>query len=150
MVTMIQSDPMTAEAFAQHFPDEEACQDYAMRRRWPYGIECPRCQRVVKTYPRGPWGQLACFECRGHLPSVRQGTVLERSRLPLRTWYYAIWLLVQDPGMTVRALAAEVSITVKSAHALRQTVRRTLDRVEAQGRPLTFWTALDAALEPAS
>ena len=34
---------MTIAQFEVMFPDEEACKDYLVARRWPDGVHCPRC-----------------------------------------------------------------------------------------------------------
>ncbi|MBF0384166.1 MAG: transposase [Magnetococcales bacterium] len=32
------------QEFDEHFPDEQACQEYILRLRWPDGFVCSRCQ----------------------------------------------------------------------------------------------------------
>ena len=34
---------MTIAQFEATFPDEDACQAYLVARRWPNGVNCPRC-----------------------------------------------------------------------------------------------------------
>ena len=34
---------MTIAQFEAAFPDEEACRAYLVARRWPNGVQCPRC-----------------------------------------------------------------------------------------------------------
>ena len=57
--------------------------------------------------------------------TVRNGTIFENSRLPLRTWIYAIYLLqTARKGVSSLQLSKELDITQKSAwfmlHRLRE------------------------------
>ena len=35
---------MTVCQLDEMFPDEDACADYLVKRRWPKGVICPRCK----------------------------------------------------------------------------------------------------------
>jgi len=73
------------------FPDEEACWKALWEARWPEGFTCPRCggQRSAWIATR----RLAqCSACR-YQASVTAGTVFHRTRVPLRTWFWAIFFL---------------------------------------------------------
>ncbi len=71
---------------AEMFPDEEAARRWFESRIWPDGRHCPRCKstraREVKAAKPKPYW---CTDCRKYF-SVRVGTVMEASRLPLRKW----------------------------------------------------------------
>ena len=48
--------------------------------------------------------------------SVRKGTVFEESRLPLRKWFAAIWLVaVNRKGIPSTQLAREIGVSQKTA-----------------------------------
>jgi transposase-like protein len=83
--------PKTLQEFQTRFPDEEACWEALRRARWPRGFECPRCQGR-----RSSWIATRrleqCAECR-YQCSVTAGTVFHRTRVPLRTWFWAIFFL---------------------------------------------------------
>ena len=83
--------PLTFREFHTSFPDQESCVDFLAKVRWPKGFRCPVCSGS------SAW-RLACrplWECRdcGRQTSVTSGTVMHRSRQPLTTWMYALWLL---------------------------------------------------------
>jgi transposase-like protein len=86
--------PRNLREFDQWFADEAACRSYIFRVRWPEGYECSRCSSNAP-----PWitsrGYLHCRECGGEL-SITAGTVFERTRTPLRTWFQAIWLVTSQ------------------------------------------------------
>ena len=78
--------PMSRGAFDARFPDEEACARYFAAKRWPAGFVCPACG-VCKGWELET--KSFTWECSGchRQTSVRAGTVMHRSKLPLRTWF---------------------------------------------------------------
>jgi transposase-like protein len=94
--------PGTWQAFEAWFVDDEACRDYLERLRWSNGFECPLCRgREAWRTGRGLW---MCRSC-GRQTSVTAGTVFHRSRLPLRTWFAAIWFVcAQKNGVSALGL----------------------------------------------
>ncbi len=41
---------MNLREFMATFPDENACREYLMMRRWPNGPVCPRCNKREFVY----------------------------------------------------------------------------------------------------
>ena len=73
------------------FPDEDAAHGWLAEQRWgKAGRHCPRCGSV-ETKPSKRLYTFWCQDCKERF-SVRTGTVLEESRLPLRKWVIAIYL----------------------------------------------------------
>src|SRR4051794_41573427 len=76
--------PRSLPAFERRFPDEAACAEWLLERRWGSGFACPGCGhdgywrlgRKVLT--------LQCKACRRET-SVTAGTGMHRSHLPPRT-----------------------------------------------------------------
>ena len=81
--------PRTLEEFEGRFVTEQACREYLMQLRWPRGFACPRCggQRARPSRRRG---LLRCGQC-DYQASLTAGTIFQDTRLPLRTWYRAMW-----------------------------------------------------------
>ena len=66
-----------------------------------------------------------CRDCRQHF-SVRIGTVLAESRLPLQKWLMAIYMITTArKGIPSTQMARELGITQKSAWFLAQRIRET-------------------------
>jgi transposase-like protein len=112
--------------FFQRFPDEEAARLYFERNRWHGSPNCPRCGSVsvaeVKNHTPMPY---RCRDCRQHF-SVRTGTVLAESRLPLHKWLMAIYMMTTArKGIPSTQMARELGITQKSAWFLTQRIRET-------------------------
>lgn len=74
------------------FPDEEAATKWFEQVVWGEDRHCPRClcsdtTEVPNAKPMPYW----CTKCRKYF-SVRTGTAIERSKVPLRKWAIAIYL----------------------------------------------------------
>lgn len=112
--------------FLQRFPDEEAARSYFEQNRWGGEVACPHCGSVsvadVKNQKPMPY---RCRDCRQHF-SVRTGTVLAESRLPLHKWLMAIYMMTTArKGIPSMQMARELGVTLKSTWFLAQRIHET-------------------------
>ena len=112
--------------FFQRFPNEETARQYFENNRWAGEVSCPQCGSLsvapVKNMKPMPY---RCRDCRQHF-SVRTGTVLAESRLPLHKWLMAIYMMTTArKGIPSTQMARELGITQKSAWFLAQRIRET-------------------------
>lgn len=134
--------PKTDFEFVRRFADdEEACWDYLMELRWPDGFTCPRCGMPDRNFleDRG------LFVCTlGHQTSITAGTVMHRSHLDLRYWFFAAWhIMTQTPGMSSVVLARKLGIKQESAYMMLQRLRAGM--VAPDREPLTGTVEVDEA-----
>ena len=108
------------------FPDEQSCIDHLRTIRWKEGAFCPYCgsARVYHFFDKRTH---KCRDCRQRF-SIKVGTIFEDTKLPLRKWYMAIWLIASHKkGIASTQLAKNLKITQKSAwfvlHRLRHAAR---------------------------
>lgn len=109
-------DKLTISTFQlfKMFPDQEAARVYLEARLWPSGPRCPICQGLDRITTR-KGGYYRCNKCAEDF-TVRTGTVMERSHVPLHKWLYAMYLLVTArKGISSLQLSKEIGITQKSA-----------------------------------
>lgn len=125
---MLQKKPETLSAFEflQKFPSEEAARKFVESRRWGAEPVCGHCGSVnvieCKGHKPMPY---RCKDCRKHF-SVRTGTVLAESRLPLQKWLLAIYMLTgARKGIPSTQMARELGVTQKTAWFLAQRIRET-------------------------
>jgi len=112
--------------FFQRIPDEEAARLYFENNRWASEANCGHCGSLnvheCKDHKPMPY---RCRDCRKHF-SVRTGTVLAESRLPLHKWLMAIYMMTTArKGIPSTQMARELGITQKSAWFLAQRIRET-------------------------
>jgi len=123
--------PATLFEFQQQFATEEDCEAYLASWRWPKGFECPKC-----SY-RGAWriARRRLYQCKScrHQTSVTAGTALHRSKLPLRIWFWAVFLVGRHKkGMSALQLQQDLGIgSYRTAWALMHKIRACFTENEA-------------------
>jgi len=114
------------------FPNEQACVDHLRSIRWRDGEFCPYCVKEgkepgQKIYHFSDRKTFKCGECRERF-SIKVGTIFEDTKLPLRKWFAAIWMITNHPkGIASTTLAKDLKVTQKTAwfvlHRLRHAAR---------------------------
>lgn len=101
--------PLTILEFQQRFGTEEACREYLFASRWPDGFICPACggcEAGAQTR-RHLWVCTAC----GRQTSITAGTVMHKTRMPLRTWFWAAYLVSTfHPGISAKQLQRQLGV----------------------------------------
>jgi transposase-like protein len=85
--------PKTILEFEDRFPDEDACWKALREVRWPEGFVCPRCGHRASSFVSTRRLE-QCRRCR-YQCSVTAGTVFHRTKIPLRTWFWAIFFVAR-------------------------------------------------------
>ena len=94
--------PRTQAEFERRFRTEADCRAYLIKVRWNGQPRCKKCDcaRVCAMSN----GRFQCLEC-GHQASVTSGTILDRTRKPLRLWFRALFeLLTRKTGISAKDL----------------------------------------------
>lgn len=133
--------PKDWNQYLDWFPDEEACRDYLDRLRWPDGFFCPRCGVLAEPF-RLSRGRLMCRECR-HQQTVTAGTIFEKTRTPLRSWFAAIWYITsQKNGVSALGLKRVLGFgSYQTAWSMLHRLRRAMVRPDRE--PLSGLVEVD-------
>lgn len=103
-------------------PDEAAAVAFMEKWRWGDKPRCPRCggaEVMPRPERRGHW----CRSCRRCF-TVRTGMVFEESRLPLRKWIFAMYLLqTARKGVSALQLSKELEVSYRTAWFLGHRIR---------------------------
>jgi transposase-like protein/ribosomal protein L37AE/L43A len=94
--------PRTQAEFDRRFRTEEDCRSYLIEVRWGGKPRCMKCDgtRVCELSS----GRFQCYAC-GHQTSVTAGTILDRTRKPLRLWFRALFeMLTRKTGVSGKDL----------------------------------------------
>ncbi len=81
--------PKTAIEFEQRFATEEDCRAYWIAVRWGGKPACARCHSK-RVWEENGGTRFECADC-GHQTSLTSGTVLEKTRKPLKMWFRAVF-----------------------------------------------------------
>ena len=113
---------------AEIFPNEETATSWWVASRWPEGERpCPRCgfaeTMVVENANPMPFRCKSCWR----FFSVRTGTVLERSKVSLRKWGYAVYICATSiKGVSSMHLHRRIDVTQKTAWFMAHRIREAL------------------------
>ncbi len=120
------SKNFTLARFTRTFPSEEACMEEVVKRRFPSGIVCQTCQRVTKHYKLHKRPVYVCKFCRNQtFPLV--GTIFEKSTTPLKTWFYALYLMTQTRAdVSIKTLQQELGVTYKTAWRMQKNIYKLM------------------------
>ena len=118
---------------------EDQCREYLAQRRWPDGVVCPKCgtlgayqitrKRTSKNVNRHLY---KCRFCRKQF-SIRAGTIFEDSKIPLRDWFAAIYIIcASKKGVSAHQVHRQLGISYKASwfmcHRVREAMREKGER----------------------
>jgi transposase-like protein len=123
--------PRTYREFVEMFPDDFACMAYLERLRWPTGFVCPGCAATATPW-RQTRGRLVCPSCRQQA-SVTAGTIFDKTRTPLTTWFEAAWhLTTAKNGVSAKTLERTLGTRYRVAWTILQRFRVAMVRSERE------------------
>ena len=111
----------------ERFNTVEKGEQWFIEQRWANGIACPHCgdTNVATIANRKPM-PFRCRGCRKHF-SVKTGTVLHSSNIPLNKWAIAFYLYMTNlKGVSSMKLHRDLGISQKSAWHMAHRIRETL------------------------
>jgi hypothetical protein len=116
--------PETVPEFQASFPDDAACRQYLVESRWPDGFRCPGCGGGEAWERAGL--RFLCQRCRRET-SVTAGTILDHTRLPLVTWFWAAYLVATTPDLNALSLGRQLGLSSReTTHAVMRRLRRSM------------------------
>ena len=118
----------TLTEFTDYFCDEATCVAHFTASRFRNGEYCPHCKHD-KIYKCANGKRYQCAKCKQDF-TIRTKTVFGESKLPLRKWYMAIYLLATtSKGISSVQLSKHVGVTQKTAwfidHRIRSAMKQT-------------------------
>lgn len=115
---------ITLLALLEMFPDEKSATRWFEAQIWPSGRCCGHCgsvktSKVPNAKPMPYW----CTDCRSYF-SVRTGTALERSQVPLRKWAIAIYLEITSlKSISSMKLHRDIGVSQPTAWFMLHRIR---------------------------
>ncbi|WXG55137.1 MAG: IS1595 family transposase [Candidatus Sedimenticola sp. (ex Thyasira tokunagai)] len=117
--------------FLEKYGTDTQCSQALHRLRWPSGYVCPECGNATccelksrKIYQ--------CHKCH-HQTSLTAGTIFHGTKLPLKKWFLAIYLLTQRKKSTsALQLSREIGVNYNTAWKLKHKLMQVM--MERQGK----------------
>jgi transposase-like protein len=118
---------LSLNEFLHDFGTEPLCEAALEKARWPRGFTCPDCQSPSFCVV---WhGRVKTFQCnRCHRQvTLRAGTIFHGSKLPLVTWFQAIYFLTQGKNSTsALELRRLLGVCYRTAWRLKHKIMQTM------------------------
>ena len=117
------------------FHDEAKAEAHIEASRWGGEPVCPHCGTTDVTRMGGKTqaGMFQCNDCRDKF-TVRTGTVMERSHLPLNKWLLATHLMAASKkGVSAAQMGRMLGVTYKTAWFLCHRIREAMDGATGNG-----------------
>lgn len=128
----------TLRQFLDDFPTEDICLDHLMRQRFGIEHECESCGRMAKFYRVTKRRSYACEWC-GYQVFPTASTPFDRTRTPLRDWFYVMFLFTTTRnGVAAKRVERELGVTYKTAWRMCHQIRAymaSLDSDDPLGGP---------------
>ena len=119
--------------FLKDYGTEAQCERVLEAVRWPNGFCCPRCGQAAHYVLRdGVRKVFQCNACR-HQASLIAGTVFQGTKLPLTTWFLAIYLISQaKTGLSALALKRQLGVSYPTAWLIHHKLMQVMADREAR------------------
>lgn len=112
----------------KYFKNEKFNLKYLAEKRWGGNPVCPRCGHD-KVYIFGDKITYKCASCRERF-NAKTNSMYEGTKLPLQTWYVAIYEILANKGISSYTLAQKLNITQTTAWYRLKTIRQALAGIE--------------------
>src|SRR3990167_1696854 len=124
----------TLRQFESQFPDDKSCLDYLFKGRFGSFMRvCKKCEKkgtfVHKKEKNGEYGKkYICPTPRcGASISPTAGTVFHKTRISLKMWFHAIFLMSQSRnGVAATEIERIVGVHYETAHRMMHQIRKLM------------------------
>lgn len=113
----------TIQQFRNDFPNDDVCLEKIFQLRYSDVTNCPFCEEDF-SYRRIPTRQCyQCTKCYGQIYPCA-GTIFEKSRTPLLTWFYVMYLFTTiKGGVSAYEIQDQIGVTYKTAWRMLKQIR---------------------------
>ncbi len=111
--------------FQERFQTEDDCFQYLKILRWPDGFCCPKCDHT-EAYFMKKRKVFQCKNCR-HQTSITVNTIFHRTRVPLKKWFWAIFMVGHDKrGCSAKRLEKLIGVHYATAWLMIHKIRSAM------------------------
>jgi len=108
-----------------NYGTENQCVEALFKWRWPLGFKCSECGGDKYCFLKTR-RLYQCNKCH-HQTSLISGTIFEQTKLPLTTWFLAIYLVTQSKtGLSALALKREIGVSYNTAWSMKHKIMQVM------------------------
>src|SRR5258706_8767373 len=120
--------------FAILYGTEDQCREAVIRWRWPSGFVCPVCAGEHHSFVKTR-ALYQCTACRRQT-SVIAGTIFAATKVPLCTWFRAMYHLTQSKGgISSIELGRRLGVTQTTAWKIKHKLMQAMMERDAHKAP---------------
>lgn len=113
----------TITEFRRTYPTEASCLRALFEEKQGVISVCPKCQRKTKFYRLKRRKAYSCEWCR-HKIDVLAGTIFHKSRTPLKSWFYILYLFANSKnGVSAMEIQRQLGVTYNCAYRMGKQIR---------------------------
>lgn len=128
------TEKYTRKQFQTQYPDDAACLQAILQRRYSNADCCPNCGVVGKLTRIEGRRAFACKEGCHIYPCA--GTVFEKSSTPLTDWFYAMYLMTATRNVvSAKELQRQLGVTYKCAWRIGHQLRELMSARDKSNNP---------------
>lgn len=119
----------TIKQFLETYPDDDACLAHLFETRYGKEPVCPKCGQIGTFHKLK---KLPAYTCNcGHHIHPMAGTPFERSRTPLQTWFFVMFLFCASRnGVSAKEIQRQIGCTYKTAWRIGHQIRKYMGWVD--------------------
>jgi transposase-like protein len=125
----IQFQPgLSLNQFLALYGEEQQCELALEAVRWPNGFRCPQCGSDHNcSYRRGQRVKVfQCSDCRTQT-TLTEGTIYHSSKLPLTTWFQAMFFLTQNKNnVSILELRRLIGVSYRAAWRIKHKLMQVM------------------------
>jgi transposase len=140
------SPDFSVREFFARFPNDDACLEHIMQVRFGgTRFECTSCGKESTHHKLKERRTYVCAAC-GHHVNPTAGTILQDTRTPLVSWFYAMYLFCTTRhGVSGKELQRQLGVTYKTAYRIGQQIRDLTSKAQGFDALLAGHVELDEA-----
>ena len=124
---------LSEAGFEELYGTEAKCRAAVVAWRWPDGFECPVCGGASHS-EISTRGLFQCSACRRQTSPIA-GTIFAATKVPLRTWFRAMYHLTQTKqGISSIELARRLGVTQTTAWTIEHKLAQVMMERDADER----------------
>ncbi|MEX3583446.1 MAG: IS1595 family transposase [Burkholderia sp.] len=119
---------LSMKEFQEQYGNEAQCEAALVGSRWPDGWVCPRYKgtRYASAYNGRRLWECLSQSCRYQCSSI-VGTIFEKTKLPLTTWFLTIYLVTQSKNaISGLELKRQLGVSYKTVWLIKHKLLETM------------------------
>ncbi len=122
---MAKQNNLSLVTFQKLYSTDTACRERLFKMRWPDGFTCPRCGHNHYYFLENR-NLYQCANCK-YQASITAGTIFHKSRISLKKWFWAIYLVSRDKGgISALALKKHINVCYETAWLMLHKIRNAM------------------------